>query len=73
MKYHGMWLIIIAGPFGVNHGVELHKDVVEYAKERLDDFIKNSDSFDRHVQFLFCIVSIDRSARFEKVLDLLHL
>ncbi|KAK7118659.1 hypothetical protein R3I94_022226 [Phoxinus phoxinus] len=42
---------LIIGPFGVNHGVELHKDVVEYAKERLDDFIKNSDSFDR---FEFC-------------------
>ncbi|XP_073686949.1 protein-L-isoaspartate O-methyltransferase domain-containing protein 1-like [Garra rufa] len=38
---------LIIGPFGVNHGVELHRDVVEYAKERLDDFIKNSDSFDR--------------------------
>ncbi|XP_059381042.1 protein-L-isoaspartate O-methyltransferase domain-containing protein 1 [Carassius carassius] len=42
---------LIIGPFGVNHGVELHKDVVEYAKERRDDFIKNSDSFDR---FEFC-------------------
>uniref|UniRef100_A0A667ZCY0 Protein-L-isoaspartate O-methyltransferase domain-containing protein 1 n=1 Tax=Myripristis murdjan TaxID=586833 RepID=A0A667ZCY0_9TELE len=38
-------------PFGVNHGVELHKDVVEYAREKLDDFIKNSDSFDK---FEFC-------------------
>lgn len=37
----------LPGPFGVNHGVELHKDVVEYAKERLEDFIKNSDSFDK--------------------------
>ena len=35
------------GPFGVNHGVELHKDVVEYAREKLEDFIKNSDSFDK--------------------------
>ncbi|XP_041958471.1 protein-L-isoaspartate O-methyltransferase domain-containing protein 1 isoform X1 [Alosa sapidissima] len=42
---------LILGPFGVNHGVELHKDVVEYAKERLEDFIKNSDSFDK---FEFC-------------------
>ncbi|XP_030625031.1 protein-L-isoaspartate O-methyltransferase domain-containing protein 1 [Chanos chanos] len=42
---------LILGPFGVNHGVELHKDVVEYARERLDDFIKNSDSFDK---FEFC-------------------
>jgi len=37
----------LQGPFGVNHGVELHKDVVEYAREKLDDFIKNSDSFDK--------------------------
>ncbi|XP_055038277.1 protein-L-isoaspartate O-methyltransferase domain-containing protein 1 [Misgurnus anguillicaudatus] len=42
---------LIIGPFGVNHGVELHKDVVEYARERLEEFIKNSDSFDR---FEFC-------------------
>ncbi|KAL2097800.1 hypothetical protein ACEWY4_007007 [Coilia grayii] len=42
---------LILGPFGVNHGVELHKDVVEYAKERLEIFIKNSDSFDK---FEFC-------------------
>ena len=31
----------------MNHGVELHKDVVEYAKEKLEDFIKSSDSFDK--------------------------
>ncbi|KAK2855375.1 hypothetical protein Q7C36_007244 [Tachysurus vachellii] len=42
---------LIIGPFGVNHGVELHKDVVEYAKEKLEEFIKNSDSFDK---FEFC-------------------
>lgn len=35
------------GPFGVNHGVEIHKDVVEYARQKLEDFIKNSDSFDK--------------------------
>ncbi|XP_060940708.1 protein-L-isoaspartate O-methyltransferase domain-containing protein 1 [Limanda limanda] len=42
---------LIIGPFGVNHGVELHKDVVEYAREKLEDFIKSSDSFDK---FEFC-------------------
>ncbi|KAF3858167.1 hypothetical protein F7725_011368 [Dissostichus mawsoni] len=42
---------LIIGPFGVNHGVELHTDVVEYAREKLEDFIKNSDSFDK---FEFC-------------------
>ena len=39
----------IAGPFGINHGIELHSDVVEYAKEKLESFIKNSDSFDTYV------------------------
>ncbi|XP_051518623.1 protein-L-isoaspartate O-methyltransferase domain-containing protein 2-like [Myxocyprinus asiaticus] len=38
---------LILGPFGVNHGVELHADVVEYAYQKLDYFIKNSDSFDK--------------------------
>jgi len=33
----------------VNHGVELHPDVIEYAYEKLDFFIKNSKSFDRYV------------------------
>ncbi|KAJ6634457.1 hypothetical protein lerEdw1_014019 [Lerista edwardsae] len=39
------------GPFGINHGIELHPDVVEYAKEKLESFIKYSDSFDK---FEFC-------------------
>ncbi|XP_078456819.1 uncharacterized protein LOC144722432 isoform X2 [Lampetra planeri] len=38
---------LMLGPFGVNHGVELHGDVVEYAREKLDAFIKTSDAFDR--------------------------
>ncbi|XP_056377871.1 protein-L-isoaspartate O-methyltransferase domain-containing protein 1 isoform X2 [Hyla sarda] len=42
---------LILGPFGINHGVELHCDVVEYAKEKLETFIKYSDSFDK---FEFC-------------------
>ncbi|KAL0599486.1 Protein-L-isoaspartate O-methyltransferase domain-containing protein 1 [Plecturocebus cupreus] len=37
------------GPFGINHGIELHSDVVEYAKEKLESFIKNSDSFDNQL------------------------
>ncbi|XP_051961119.1 protein-L-isoaspartate O-methyltransferase domain-containing protein 2-like isoform X2 [Xyrauchen texanus] len=39
---------LILGPFGVNHGVELHEDVIEYAYQKLDFFIKTSDSFDRY-------------------------
>ncbi|KAG2461758.1 protein-L-isoaspartate O-methyltransferase domain-containing protein 2a [Polypterus senegalus] len=42
---------LILGPFGVNHGVELHGDVIEYAYQKLDTFIKTSDSFDK---FEFC-------------------
>eukprot|EP00062_Callorhinchus_milii_P019427 gi/632973965/ref/XP_007903409.1/ PREDICTED: protein-L-isoaspartate O-methyltransferase domain-containing protein 2 isoform X2 [Callorhinchus milii] len=43
--------LILAGPFGVNHGIELHDDVVEYAYQKLENFIKTSDSFDK---FEFC-------------------
>ncbi|XP_030625335.1 protein-L-isoaspartate O-methyltransferase domain-containing protein 2a [Chanos chanos] len=42
---------LILGPFGINHGVELHSDVIEYAYQKLEFFIKTSDSFDR---FEFC-------------------
>jgi hypothetical protein len=33
------------GPLGSNHELGLHSDVVEYAKEKLGSFIKNSASF----------------------------
>ncbi|KAK7884673.1 hypothetical protein WMY93_027796 [Mugilogobius chulae] len=42
---------LILGPFGVNHGIELHADVMEYAYQKLERFIKTCDSFDR---FEFC-------------------
>ncbi|CAL9703535.1 unnamed protein product [Knipowitschia caucasica] len=42
---------LILGPFGVNHGIELHADVTEYAYQKLERFIKTCDSFDR---FEFC-------------------
>ncbi|XP_073463530.1 protein-L-isoaspartate O-methyltransferase domain-containing protein 2 [Aquarana catesbeiana] len=42
---------LILGPFGINHGVELHQDVIEYAKQKLEQFVRTSDSFDR---FEFC-------------------
>ncbi|KAF5926248.1 hypothetical protein HPG69_011375, partial [Diceros bicornis minor] len=50
------------GPFGINHGIELHSDVVEYAKEKLESFIKNSDSFDKLElkSFILCVVDVKR-------------
>ena len=38
---------LIVGLLGVNHAVELHSDVTEYAKQKLDFFIRTSDSFDK--------------------------
>jgi len=35
------------GPLGVNHGMELHPDVVLYAAQRLERFIRTSSSFDK--------------------------
>jgi len=37
----------------VNHGVELHEDVIEYAYQKLDFFIKTNESFDRCSYFCF--------------------
>ncbi|KAL3869480.1 hypothetical protein ACJMK2_042157 [Sinanodonta woodiana] len=42
---------LILGPYGVNHGIELHLDVVEYAHERLEEFKKRSAAMD---DFEFC-------------------
>uniref|UniRef100_A0A8C6VC07 Protein-L-isoaspartate (D-aspartate) O-methyltransferase domain containing 2 n=1 Tax=Naja naja TaxID=35670 RepID=A0A8C6VC07_NAJNA len=42
---------LILGPFGINHGIEFHADVIEYAKQKLEFFIRTSDSFDK---FEFC-------------------
>lgn len=44
---HVFLFLNVLGPFGVNHGVELHSDVIEYAKQKLDFFIRTSDSFDK--------------------------
>lgn len=34
------------GPYGINHGIELHADNVTYAKERLEEFIQKAPRFD---------------------------
>jgi len=39
------------GAYGVNHGIEFHGDVIDYAHAHLDSFIRHSESFD---EFEFC-------------------
>ncbi|GFO41474.1 protein-l-isoaspartate o-methyltransferase domain-containing protein 2 [Plakobranchus ocellatus] len=34
------------GPYGINHGIELHADNVSYAKKRLEEFIQTAPRFD---------------------------
>jgi len=43
---------LILGSKGVNHGIEFHSDVIEYAQERLQAFIKNNSAID---EYEFCV------------------
>lgn len=38
--------VISLGPYGVNHGVELHADVIDYAYNRLNEFKRTSPALD---------------------------
>ncbi|KAJ8932456.1 hypothetical protein NQ314_014638 [Rhamnusium bicolor] len=42
---------LILGSYGVNHGIEYHNDVVQYANKKLDDFKKYSGAID---EFDYC-------------------
>lgn len=42
---------LVLGPGGINHGVELFKDVVDFAYQRLDEFLRLSQAVDL---FEFC-------------------
>ncbi|XP_055942718.1 protein-L-isoaspartate O-methyltransferase domain-containing protein 2-like isoform X2 [Argiope bruennichi] len=37
---------LLLGPYGTNHGIELYKELVDFAYARLDEFLKNSDAVD---------------------------
>lgn len=39
---------LIVGTSGVNHGVEIHEDVIQYATKKLDDFKKYSGAIDEY-------------------------
>ncbi|CAG0890128.1 unnamed protein product [Darwinula stevensoni] len=42
---------LLLGSNGINHGIELHEDVVEYARKKLQDFMESSPAID---MFSFC-------------------
>jgi len=46
---------LILGSNGVNHNIELHKELVEYSKEKISQLIKTSPRFD---DFEFCVPKI---------------
>ncbi|GFR29667.1 protein-L-isoaspartate O-methyltransferase domain-containing protein 1 [Trichonephila clavata] len=39
---------LLLGTYGTNHGVELHQEVVEYAKSKLEDFQNSSPAMDKY-------------------------
>ncbi|GLV32321.1 Ionotropic receptor 68a [Carabus blaptoides fortunei] len=42
---------LILGPYGINHGIEIHDDVVQYANKKLEEFKKYSTALD---EYEFC-------------------
>lgn len=39
---------LILGTYGINHGIEIHKDVIDYAYEKLDYFKSHSPALDEN-------------------------
>ena len=46
------FFMIVIGSKGINHGIEYHSDVIEYAQERLQTFLKNNSAID---EYEFCV------------------
>ena len=46
-----------SGSFGINHGIELHEDVVEYAREKVQEFIRHSRWFNKW-ELIICLVDV---------------
>lgn len=51
MVYFCLKMFSVTGPYGVNHGIECHKDVIDYAITGLERFRQNCIMFD---EFEFC-------------------
>ncbi|EEC09856.1 protein-L-isoaspartate(D-aspartate) O-methyltransferase, putative [Ixodes scapularis] len=63
---------LILGPYGVNHGVELHEDVVLYARRKVAEFMRGTEALDEHE---FCeprfvvgnCLALDPGRRYDRV------
>ncbi|CAN8026324.1 unnamed protein product [Ixodes persulcatus] len=63
---------LILGPYGVNHGVELHEDVVLYARRKVGEFMRGTEALDEHE---FCeprfvvgnCLALDPGRRYDRV------
>lgn len=42
---------LILGPYGTNHGIEVYEDVIQYANNKLENFMKFSAALD---EYEFC-------------------
>lgn len=41
-------ILEFVGSYGINHGIELHEDVIQYAYVRLEEFKKHSGAIDEY-------------------------
>lgn len=63
---------LLVGPNGLNHGIEYHADVVEYAYQRLDQFKNESYAIDKYD---FCepifiegnCIDLDPNSRYDRI------
>ncbi|GFY57437.1 protein-L-isoaspartate O-methyltransferase domain-containing protein 2 [Trichonephila inaurata madagascariensis] len=63
---------LVLGPYGTNHGIELYGEIVDFAYERLDDFLKHSNAVD---EYEFCeptfmvgnCLTLDSSLQYDRV------
>ena len=49
--YFSTMVGLILGENGINHNIELHKDIIDYGKQKINEFVKTSVHFD---DFDFC-------------------
>lgn len=61
--YFSTMVGLLIGSNGINHNIELHRELVDYAKQKLVEFVNSSSHFD---DFDFCIPKFTRG----NILDL---